>query len=391
MDIENQIISTKQWERMLFFCFFPIQLLLFPYLSTVFAGKNAILILLGGILFAFLYGFLCQFFLMQFQAFSSSDHNEEPVYFQSMQLALGTFFKKFFLFMYLSKNWILLLILGQFFTELIRRTILQDVSHWLILLLIYIVCLFIGMKNIEQIARFCEILYPFVVIPIIIFFFFGLWHIDFIRFLPTFPSQKESISSVFSFFHGSYAILVTYAMLDSIFFIGGSVKQKTASCYTPIFYSITKSGLLGIWASILTIGFLGVAQTNSHFFSSITMLRMLSLPGSFIKRQDSTCLAFWLISIYALLQSYFYQARILLCQLCSNMKNQANDQQTPIYYLLFFLFLASAFFCSLQITNIQTVLQNCFYFLSIFWVPFSLLLPCFILFFLKVTQKMEVH
>jgi len=136
---------------------------------------------------------------------------------------------------------------------------------------------------------------------------------------------------------------------------------------------------------------LGVGETSEKFWSVVTIMQIVELPGGFINRQDGIMLAFWLLSIFSLLSAYmFYLARITseFLQLCIpnyfKKDNQETLRQTPIsgYTIIFFGVLA--YFTSLLVTNIEEEFVNFGRYFAYIGVPQSILIPFVILLVSKI-------
>lgn len=423
----NDKISNRQLKRMLVLDIFSVSCLIVPYIAVRSNQEKGFVPVILGTILALLYGGIMFLFMKRFnkgevvvdtrQVQGKGKypfHQRKNVtvgisYISYTKKCMGSIFTGIISILYLIKFFILLVFSINLFAHVIGDTLLADTNSRVILITLLMVVAYGGVQGIEKRARFTEIVYYFVLIPIILYLLLGIPRIDISNlFLPamneSIVSQDFFVNGGNHFIWGSYLILLTFSVLESLLFVIPYVTKnlsKNKNLFHYIVQAILIIGALNLFIYIITVGILGVGETSEKFWSVITIMQIIELPGGFVKRQDGIMIAFWLLSIFTLLSAYmFYLAHITeeylqLCILnhCSNQKRKKNTiNQTPIHACTIIAYGILVYLASKQITSIEDEFVSFGKYFAYIGIPQSILIPLLILIVSEIRfQKGRFH
>lgn len=410
----NDKISNRQLKRMLIFDMFSASSLIIPYLAVRGKGEEGFIPIILGTILALVYASIIYFFMKQFNkgeivvdTRQVQGQGEYPIhqresktisvsYISYGKKTVGGIITGIFCLLYVVKFFVLLVFSVNLFAYVIGDTLLADTNPKLILATLLIVAAYGGAQGIEKRARFTELVYYIVLIPIILYLLLGLPRIDISNLVM--PAMNESnIGKEFfvkggnNYLWGSYLILLTYSVLETLLFVLPYVSNNLSKNKKLLHYvmqGVLIIGALNLFIYIVTVGVLGVGETSEKFWSVVSIMQIIELPGGFIKRQDGIMLAFWTLSIYTLLSAYmFYLAHITeeYIQLCilNHFPNRKQDKnaihQTPIHSYTIIIYAALVYFASMFITSIEKEFVNFGRYFAYIGIPQSILIPLFIL------------
>lgn len=426
----NDKISNRQLKRMLIFDMFSISCLIIPYIAVKSAADEGILLMVFGTMLAFLYGSIMYFFMKEFNKegivvntrivqgdgkypfYEKQGKTIQASYLAYAKKSVGSFVTGIFCILYLAKTFLLLTFSVTLFTSVIGDTLLADMNPKIILAVLLAIAGYGGVQGIEKRARFTEVVYFLVLIPIVLYLLLGLPKID-ISNLVIAPKEIDAVGQDFfrkdknNFLWGSYLILLTYSILESLLFIMPYVKNnlgKNKKIFHYILQGILVVSILNLFIYIITVGVLGVGETSKKFWSVVTIMQIIELPGGFINRQDGIMLSFWVLSIYAILSAFFFYLVYItkgFIQLCvldyfPNVKTKKGTLikdsflQSRIHWYLILFYGILTYFFSTSIVSIEEEFVNFGKYLAYVGIPQSLLIPFIILIFSRLRKKSTV-
>ena len=290
---ENQKISLRQTYRLFVFDLLGVGTLLLPTQLARFCGNDGIFcILFGGILgfgYLFLLGAALKKMRMDFLEYTK----------KHMQ---GWIRKVLLLYLVLYS----LLFAGfcsNVFANLIQYSLIPEESYALILLLILLVSAYAVSGGMESRARVYEILFLFVLLPLVIMLVAAAKDVEPSFWLPLFTFQ------IGDFWRGSYMVFAAISIIFYILFFPSCVKEKEqkklVGC-VGIALSITIVILGALY--LILVGTFGSAALSNMRFPAVTLMSTVQIKGNFLKRTDALMLGVWFFTLFALLNLHVYYA-----------------------------------------------------------------------------------
>lgn len=309
---ENRKITLRQLKRLLVFDLFGVISLVVPYVITTNTGYDGLLALCIGAVLVIVYLLILIFFMK----------NIKGSYIDFSKKTVGSVVTFIICILYMVKFMASIVMLIRLFTEVITTTLLQDYTELSIIIPMVIVAGYLAIKGSEVRARFAEVLYLIVLIPIFLLLLLGLKDIDIANLTPVFTVNP--IRSLY----GGYSYFLIFNVMELLLFIKHYIapERKKRSIYTGIF-SYCFQGLCFIFVFsllyfVLTVGLIGGNAAQSKMFSSVMIMQLIKIPWTLLNRQDSLILGLWLISIFSILGAFLYY----MCMMMKKMFKISNKK-----------------------------------------------------------------
>ncbi|BCJ99876.1 endospore germination permease [Anaerocolumna chitinilytica] len=293
---DNDRISLRQFSRLLVFDLFSISGLIIPNIAAASSGRDGLLAICLGTLYAFIYGYLILSLCKQ----------TGGRYLNFCDDTFGRFVTFFVAIPYIIKLFFCLVFSAKLFGQVINQTLLADTDNRIIILFLLVVSAYSASKGMEVRARITEIIYFLVIIPIILFLFLGIRKVDPGNITPLFTENLKDIGT------GSYLVLLTFSALEMMIFAAPMIHYRKSDLskgkrlYNYAARAIIITGILDILMYIVTMGLLGRKETADKLWSAINIFQMVKIPGGIVQRQDAFILSIWLLSIFTLTAALFY-------------------------------------------------------------------------------------
>lgn len=277
----NGQISIRQTYRLLLFDLIGVGTLLLPTVLADLCGGAGIWCIILGTVLAYLYLLILACAI------------------KKMNTDLLTYLKKYkWIIAILGINAVLMAgMCGYVFTELVRQELVPDEDYKLVLALILLVSAYAVIGGMESRARVYEVLFWFVIIPLIIMLVVAAKDI-----------KIEYIKSVLyggkylDVMKGSYLVFISFSTLFYILMFPAYIAPKK-------FKKLKKAGALALFIAatillvtyIVLLGNFGATALSNMKFAAVTLMSTVKLEGSFLKRTDAFMLGIWFFTLYALL------------------------------------------------------------------------------------------
>lgn len=185
------------------------------------------------------------------------------------------------------------------FIEVIKMYLLEKTPTEFLLLITILVGSYLIRGEIDTVVKFNEISFWIMFVPIILVLLFTLNRTDFTNVLPMFNSSpydylKAIRNSVFAF----GGIQVIYMLLP--FMKNKKEIKKTALksiAFVTIFYLVIV---------VFTLAVFTKSQTKILLWPTITMIKSISIPGTFIERWEGVVMALWIIFYFTTFVNGYY-------------------------------------------------------------------------------------
>lgn len=291
---ENNQISGRQVFRLLTYDFLGMGTLLLPTMLADTAGRDGIFCILAGILSTFLYLKLLRYLLKGMKT-SYPDFLKQKCGKVCGYVLWGGYFLYFILMASYT---------AYLFSTLMLNGLVENVSFYLVLLLILLLAFYGMAGGIEGRARVYEILFWFLMIPLFLMLFAAYREVKPAYWSPVFVADGKEVLS------GSYYVLFCYSMVSIVLFLKEYVADRK-KCVGAAEKAVWFSG--GVFAALylILIGLFGVEALAQMKFPAVTMMSRVQVTGGFLKRTDAFMFSIWFFTLYAMLNSMvFYSGNL---------------------------------------------------------------------------------
>mgnify|MGYP004526231023 CR=1 FL=1 len=291
---ENNQISGRQVFRLLTYDFLGMGTLLLPTMLADTAGRDGIFCILAGILSTFLYLKLLRYLLKGMKT-SYPDFLKQ----KCGKICGYVLWGGYFLYFILMASYTAYL-----FSTLMLNGLVENVSFYLVLMLILLLAFYGMAGGIEGRARVYEILFWFLMIPLFLMLFAACREVKPAYWSPVFVADGKEVLS------GSYYVLFCYSMVSIVLFLKEYVADRK-KCVGAAEKAVWFSG--GVFAALylILIGLFGVEALAQMKFPAVTMMSRVQITGGFLKRTDAFMFSIWFFTLYAMLNSMvFYSGNL---------------------------------------------------------------------------------
>lgn len=383
MYLDNDKISRRQVKRLIVFNIFSISFLILPRIAVVSAGRDSLIAILLALLLALL-------FIIYIGFISKNTSGNLIKYSKDECGKFVTFIVGVF---YIIKYFACLILCGKLFAEVIKESLLEDTNIRFIILMLILLSAYSASKGFEVRARITELLYFIVLVPLVFFLILGLKTIDLGHIFPLFTESRERV------FYGAYTVFITFTSLEFLIFKMYLIEDQPRKAYSEgkeskkvkspkLFKNTTLNyilsgllivGLIDILVYLVTLGSLGIRNTGNKLWSTINMIQIVDLPGSFLQRHDALLISIWMLSIFTLTSGFFYYLLMMTREIFNF--SSANYMILPYIILVF-----SACIIPIDTESYYDLFEK--YMLKI-GIPGSLIIPLIIVILGKSRSKLK--
>ena len=317
---ENNQISGRQVFRLLTYDFLGMGTLLLPTMLADTAGRDGIFCILAGILLVFLYLKLLKYLLKGMET-SYPDFLKQKCGKVCGYVLWGGYFLYFILMASYT---------AYLFSTLMLNGLVENVSFYLVLLLILLLAFYGMAGGIEGRARVYEILFWFLMIPLFLMLFAACREVKPAYWSPVFMADGKEVLS------GSYYVLFCYSMVSIVLFLKEYVADRR-KCVGAAEKAVWFSG--GVFAALylILIGLFGVEALAQMKFPAVTMMSRVQVTGGFLKRTDAFMFSIWFFTLYAMLNSMVFYSGNLAEKVIRDCGGYLEGKKRMLPYLILLL------------------------------------------------------
>ena len=317
---ENNQISGRQVFRLLTYDFLGMGTLLLPTMLADTAGRDGIFCILAGILSTFLYLKLLRYLLKGMKT-SYPDFLKQKCGKVCGYVLWGGYFLYFILMASYT---------AYLFSTLMLNGLVENVSFYLVLLLILLLAFYGMAGGIEGRARVYEILFWFLMIPLFLMLFAACREVKPVYWSPVFVADGKEVLS------GSYYVLFCYSMVSIVLFLKEYVADRK-KCVGAAEKAVWFSG--GVFAALylILIGLFGVEALAQMKFPAVTMMSRVQVTGGFLKRTDAFMFSIWFFTLYAMLNSMVFYSGNLAAKVIRDCGGYLEGKKRMLPYLILLL------------------------------------------------------
>jgi len=317
---ENNQISGRQVFRLLTYDFLGMGTLLLPTMLADTAGRDGIFCILAGILSTFLYLKLLRYLLKGMKT-SYPDFLKQKCGKVCGYVLWGGYFLYFILMASYT---------AYLFSTLMLNGLVENISFYLVLLLILLLAFYGMAGGIEGRARVYEMLFWFLMIPLFLMLFAACREVKPAYWSPVFVADGKEMLS------GSYYVLFCYSMVSIVLFLKEYVADRK-KCVGAAEKAVWFSG--GVFAALylILIGLFGVGALAQMKFPAVTMMSRVQVTGGFLKRTDAFMFSIWYFTLYAMLNSMVFYSGNLAEKVIRDCGGYLEGKKRMLPYLILLL------------------------------------------------------
>lgn len=317
---ENNQISGRQVFRLLTYDFLGMGTLLLPTMLADTAGRDGIFCILAGILSTFLYLKLLRYLLKGMKT-SYPDFLKQ----KCGKICGYVLWSGYFLYFILMASYTAYL-----FSTLMLNGLVENVSFYLVLLLILLLAFYGMAGGIEGRARVYEMLFWFLMIPLFLMLFAACREVKPAYWSPVFVADGKEM------LNGSYYVFFCYSMVSIVLFLKEYVsddKKHISAAEKAVGFSG------GVFAALylILIGLFGVEALAQMKFPAVTMMSRVQVTGGFLKRTDAFMFSIWFFTLYAMLNSMVFYSGNLAAKVIRDCGGYLEGKKRMLPYLILLL------------------------------------------------------
>lgn len=349
----NETLSERQFFRMSILENIAVPMMLVPYVAANAAEGMHFVTLLVGLFFFAVYVAVNLFLLSR-----SKDNLYD--FFDTEKNITVSVIRILYILRFNLKSVILLM----FFARVIKKYMLLSMNTYLVMGIFVIVCLLGAAGGLGKRARLMELLYLWMIIPLIIM---GVFSITNVKFDENNEWKQEEIISennavetisidtdvnehdTTGILEGGYIILVLLSATELMSFSYGRVKGEKLINAVKINIWIIFSVL---FSTFIILGILGEKLTGSDITAGFGVMEASRFPGGMVNRMDYLILTFWIIGLFSNISGYLFVSKKI-------MSNKIDESRKILILIL--IIIAFVTFLSSNMTNeilIQTVVYS---------------------------------
>lgn len=317
---ENNQISGRQVFRLLTYDFLGMGTLLLPTMLADTAGRDGIFCILAGILSTFLYLKLLRYLLKGMKT-SYPDFLKQKCGKVCGYVLWGGYFLYFILMASYT---------AYLFSTLMLNGLVENVSFYLVLMLILLLAFYGMAGGIKGRARVYEILFWFLMIPLFLMLFAACREVKPAYWSPVFMADGKEVLS------GSYYVLFCYSMVSIVLFLKEYVADRR-KCVGAAEKAVWFSGGVFAVLYLILIGLFGVEALAQMKFPAVTMMSRVQVTGGFLKRTDAFMFSIWFFTLYAMLNSMVFYSGNLAAKVIRDCGGYLEGKKRMLPYLILLL------------------------------------------------------
>ena len=317
---ENNQISGRQVFRLLTYDFLGMGTLLLPTMLADTAGRDGIFCILVGILSTFLYLKLLRYLLKGMKT-SYPDFLKQKCGKVCGYVLWGGYFLYFILMASYT---------AYLFSTLMLNGLVENVSFYLVLMLILLLAFYGMAGGIEGRARVYEMLFWFLMIPLFLMLFAACREVKPAYWSPVFVADGKEVLS------GSYYVLFCYSMVSIVLFLKEYVADRR-KCVGAAEKAVWFSGGVFAVLYLILIGLFGAEALAQMKFPAVTMMSRVQITGGFLKRTDAFMFSIWFFTLYAMLNSMVFYSGNLAAKVIRDCGGYLEGKKRMLTYLILLL------------------------------------------------------
>ncbi len=289
MDIKNGKMSGRQTGYLFFYSFLALPVLLLPQQLARTSGMDGFFALVIGSLA----GYLFLRMVLTLVAHMECDYSE------LMQSYFGRWVTWLVEVLYLLVALFTAAYGLQLLCQVVRMYLIRDTPVWLVMGAVTILILYGLGTDTECRGRRCELLFWFVVVPLLLMVLIAVWNIEPDHWLPVAQiSGAQLLDSSYVVFGYTMAIAYLPIYADVV----NQREQLRVHLTRSYLFSM---GLQMILFLVLT-GIYGAPTVAVMDDTLLELAAMVKVPGGFLERQDAWMCGIWFVGMYVFVEAAWH-------------------------------------------------------------------------------------
>lgn len=189
--------------------------------------------------------------------------------------------------------------------ELIHETLYPG-NRYMILIPLLLVCGYASVRSLLGRARFVELLFWWVIVPLVLLFLTGIWKLDLRELAPTEPINSREI------FRGEYRLMVLFLPLEFLLFRITAMGENRKQAWIAGFRGILLAGAWMLLVYTVTVGIIGKVWSGQAILGVTDAMELISVRSGGLERLDVLMILFWLVGGMITLSAYIFQGQQLI-------------------------------------------------------------------------------
>lgn len=244
-------------------------------------------------------------YLLIYIAIKAVKNNDYGKLYYILRFNFGKFIGSILGLIFIAYNIFAVSIGMRVFIEVIKMYLLQRTPTEFLILVTILTGIYIVRGEIENLVKFNEISFCIMFIPIIFVFLLTLNRTDFTNIFPVLSNTPdEYVKALKTTIYSFGGIEIVYLMLPFMKNKKSIPKIALRSImFITIFYAVVVIFCLAVFAK---------EQTKTLLWPTITLIKSIDIPGTFIERWEGVVMALWVIFYFTtFINSYYLSADVL--------------------------------------------------------------------------------
>jgi spore germination protein (amino acid permease) len=190
------------------------------------------------------------------------------------------------------------------FGEVVKMTLLIRTPIEVILLCTLVPALILVRSGIEPIVRFDEIVFPIIILTLFLIIVFTLPGGDMSNLLPFMKSGPAN------FWSGVYNTIYSYSGFEFVLLIAPFLKNRSKALKSGI---AAFSIVITVYTLLVVVcyGRFGIAETKELIWPTLSVIKSVDVPGSFIERLEGVAMTAWVLFAFTTLIAILYSISVI--------------------------------------------------------------------------------
>ena len=194
------------------------------------------------------------------------------------------------------------------FANLMNRSLLKEETFWLVLIVILAIAGYGIIGEMEGRARIYEVLFWFILIPLILMFVSALKEVDTDYWTPVFTGDTWNTV------RAGYLVFIFFGTVFWMLLLTGYVKKEDQKfrLARSVKCALTFAAVVLAALYLILLGTFGSGALANMDYPAVTFMSTVQITGGFLKRADALMQGVWFFTLFALLNTNLFYGMTVL-------------------------------------------------------------------------------